>query len=189
MSTNALNVTVVGWAASTPRDVVGDGVPFTSFRVATTPRRYDNRQAGWIDGRTEWITVKVFRDVAFNVATSIIKGQPVIVTGRLHTEDWVSDNGPRTNLVIEAVALGHDLTRGTAKFARTVYAGGANGAKDEAAGSDRSDDAAGPGLSGIVDPWARDARPDDQEPLDGPRDVDGAGEVDPADEEVALVTS
>ncbi len=78
MSSNGLNVTVVGWAASTPRAVIGDGVPFTSFRVATTPRWYDGRKGEWTDGRTEWITVKAFRDVALNVATSVRKGDPVV---------------------------------------------------------------------------------------------------------------
>ena len=146
MTVNGLMVTVVGWAATTPREIVGDGVPFTSFRVATTPRYFDGRKGAWADGRTEWITVKAFRDAAFNVAASISKSDPVIVHGRLQTEEWVGENGPRTTLVVEANAVGHDLTRGTAKFARRVRVG--------------PDQAEGPAQSvpdGQVDPWARDA--------------------------------
>ena len=75
MTVNGLMVTVVGWAATTPREIVGDGVPFTSFRVATTPRYFDGRRGAWADGRTEWITVKAFRDAAFNVAASISKSE------------------------------------------------------------------------------------------------------------------
>lgn len=100
MSTNGLNVTAVGWAATEPREVVGDGVPFTSFRLATTPRRFDNRRDGWVDGRTEWITVKLFRETALNVVESVHKGQPLIVHGRLHTEEWTAQDGPRTSLVV-----------------------------------------------------------------------------------------
>jgi single-strand DNA-binding protein len=121
MSTNGLVVTVVGWAATKPREVTG-GVPFTSFRLATTPRYFDSRQGGWADGRTEWLTVKVFRDVALNVAASVNKGDPVVVHGRLRTEEWQGDDGLRTGLVLEAAALGHDLTRGRAVFARTIRA-------------------------------------------------------------------
>ena len=148
MSSNGLMVTVVGWAASTPREVVGDGVPFTSFRVATTPRYFDNRQSAWVDGRTEWITVKAFRDVAFNVASSVRKGDPVLVQGRLRTEEWTSEAGPRTGLVLDVHAVGHDLTRGRSSFARSVHVSGqtpgGGDADDQGAGGDRD----------LVDPWA-----------------------------------
>lgn len=145
MTVNGLMVTVVGWAATTPREIVGDGVPFTSFRVATTPRYFDGRKGVWADGRTEWLTVKAFRDAAFNVAASISKSDPVIVHGRLRTEEWVGENGPRTTLVLEANAVGHDLTRGTAKFARRVRVS-----------PDQVEDPAESVPDADVDPWARD---------------------------------
>ena len=172
MSSNGLMVTVVGWAASTPREIVGDGVPYTSFRVATTPRWFDNRQGAWTDGRTEWITVKAFRDVAFNVAASIRKGDPVLVQGRLRTEEWAGENGPRTTLVLDAHALGHDLTRGRTSFARSVHvvsgpaAGVEDGTADQGATSDPTD---------LSDPWATDPT--------GPEGLGGA-----ADEEAEART-
>ena len=43
--------------------------------------------------------------------------------GRLSTEEWQADDGPRTSLVVEASAVGHDLTFGTSRFARTVSTG------------------------------------------------------------------
>ncbi|HEY3437223.1 MAG TPA: single-stranded DNA-binding protein [Actinotalea sp.] len=153
MSSNGLMVTVVGWAASTPREVVGDGVPFTSFRVATTPRHFDSRTNAWADGRTEWITVKAFRDVAFNVASSVRKGDPLLVQGRLRTEEWATESGPRTGLVLDAQALGHDLTRGRGTFARSVHVGG-----PQAADTGRADLADGGDAEGDeADPWATDA--------------------------------
>ena len=144
MTANGLMVTVVGWAATTPREVVGDGVPFTSFRVATTPRYYDGRKGAWADGRTEWITVKAFRDAAFNVAASISKSDPVVIHGRLQTEEWAGENGPRTTLVLDALAIGHDLTRGTAKFARRVRV------------SPIAVESAESSAGGEVDPWEQD---------------------------------
>ena len=153
MSSNGLMVTVVGWAASTPREVVGEGVPFTSFRVATTPRYFDSRNGAWADGRTEWITVKAFRDVALNVASSVRKGDPLLVQGRLRTEEWIAENGPRTGLVLDAQALGHDLTRGRGTFARSVHVGGTQSAE---AGT-LDEDGSGAGGADAVDPWATDA--------------------------------
>ena len=152
MSSNGLMVTVVGWAASTPREIVGDGVPYTSFRVATTPRWFDNRQGAWTDGRTEWISVKAFRDVAFNVAASIRKGDPVLVQGRLRTEEWAGENGPRTTLVVDAHALGHDLTKGRASFARSVHV--SNGPADDSDEATVDGGASGP--ADLADPWATD---------------------------------
>lgn len=146
MSTSGLMVTVVGWVASNPREVIGDGVPFTSFRLATTPRWYDNRAAMWTDGRTEWITVKAFRDVAFNVASSVRKGDPLLVMGRLRTEEWAGENGPRTTLVLDATALGHDLTRGRTSFARSVHV---SAERPDGGEAGASGDGQAP-----VDPWA-----------------------------------
>ncbi len=179
MSGSTMQVTVVGWAATTTREVVGDGVPFTSFRVASTPRHFDSRQGTWRDGRTQWVTVKAFRDIAFNVAASVHKGDPVLVHGRLQTEEWQSENGPRTTLVVEAVALGHDLSRGTGRFARTVNVSGqgvAEGAGSEAGTGVRSgfgaaaeDEQDGAPANAVEDPdpWAT--------PLDGDRQEAAAG--------------
>lgn len=64
--------------------------------------------------------MRTFPSAALTVLDSIEKGQPVIVTGRLRTNTWESDAGPRTDLVIDASAVGHDLTRGIATFRRAV---------------------------------------------------------------------
>ena len=136
---NGITATVVGWIATAPRQVIGpSGVAFASFRMASTPRYFDRTAGSWADGRTEWITVKVFRDAAFNVAASLHKGDPVLVTGRLATSEWESENGPRTDLVLEATALGPDVTRGTCIFARTVHTG-PGGQSGESEGSAEAD--------------------------------------------------
>ena len=149
---NGITATVVGWIATAPRQVIGpSGVAFASFRMASTPRYYDRAAGSWADGRTEWITVKVFRDAAFNVAASLHKGDPVVVRGRLGTSEWESENGPRTDLVLEASALGPDLTRGRCAFARTVHVGGEGqqgGSEGRAAGSVDSA-AEQPGVGGV----------------------------------------
>lgn len=126
MSTHSLDLTLVGWIATPVRHYPGTdgGTPFTSFRLASTRRWFDREQGVWKDGRTEWFTVKCFRGTALNAATSLRKGDPVVVHGRIATEDWTGADGPRTTLVIEASAIGHDLTYGASQFMRTVHTGG-----------------------------------------------------------------
>ncbi|WP_298460533.1 single-stranded DNA-binding protein [uncultured Cellulomonas sp.] len=163
MSTSDPTLTLVGWVGTEPRHYTGATVtPFTSFRMATTRRWFDRTQNTWVDGRTEWFTVKSWRQSALNVAGSLRKGDPVLVHGRLATEQWDGPDGPRTSLVLEALAIGPDLTYGRASFARTVHvtsghgdSGGAGGAGGGGAGGDGtgSTDAADLGLD---DPWATD---------------------------------
>lgn len=153
MNAQGLSVTVVGWVATPPKEINGSGVPYTSFRLATTPRRFDSRAGGWTDGRTEWITVKAFRDVAHNVAESVRKGEPLVVVGRLQTEEWQSETGPRTSLVLEASALGHDLARGRTRFARVLRVSPGEQAGEGADGATSSP------VPETEDPWATDGAP------------------------------
>ncbi len=118
---NDLTMTVAGWVATEPRHVVGPtGTHLTSFRMASTSRYLDREKGEWVDGQTEWFTVRVFRGASITVKDSIAKGQPVVVQGRFRTNEWESDSGPRTDLVIDANSVGHDLTRGVAKFTRAT---------------------------------------------------------------------
>ena len=114
-------VTVAGLVATTPRHLVTqDGLPITSFRLASSHRKFDRNQNKWIDGETNWFTVTAFRQLAINSAGSVAKGDRVIVTGKLRVRDW--DNGERagTSVEIEADGLGHDMTWGSSVFTRTV---------------------------------------------------------------------
>ena len=114
-------VTVAGLVATTPRHLVTqDGLPITSFRLASSHRKFDRNQNKWIDGETNWFTITAFRQLAINSAGSVAKGDRVIVTGKLRVRDW--DNGERagTSVEIEADGLGHDMTWGSSVFTRTV---------------------------------------------------------------------
>ncbi|MBO9554812.1 single-stranded DNA-binding protein [Cellulomonas sp.] len=133
MSTHTLDLTLVGWIGSEVRNYPStDGsTEFTSFRMASTRRWFDRRENVWKDGRTEWFTVKLWRQAAQNAGHSLRKGDPVVVHGRLSTEEWASPEGPRTTLVIEAAAVGHDLTFGTTHFRRTLNPAAAEQAAED----------------------------------------------------------
>jgi single-strand DNA-binding protein len=96
-----------------------DGRRVMSFRVASTSRRYDYNAKDWVDGQTLWLKVSCWRELAENAAESVRKGDRLLVWGRVRTEQWKGeDGGQRSDLAIEAEALGHDLAFGVATFER-----------------------------------------------------------------------
>lgn len=114
-------ITLTGLVATPPRHIVtGEGLPITSFRLASAQRRYDRSQERWIDGDTNWYTITSFRQLAINASGSIAKGDRVVVTGRLRIRDWENGEKAGTNIDVEAEAIGHDLMWGTSAFSRTV---------------------------------------------------------------------
>ena len=169
MSTNELNLTLVGWLGNEPRHYPGTGgaTPFTTFRMASTRRWFDRDKGVWVDGRTEWFTVKSWRSAARNVAESLRKGDPVVVHGRLSTEEWNGPDGSRTTLVLDALAIGPDLAYGTARYSRTVHVSGVGADLDE-------------GEAGA----SRDGRSRDGRDVEADVDRDGEPEItrDPLDE-------
>ena len=114
-------LSITGLVATTPRHLVtGEGLPITSFRLASTQRRFDRGAQKWIDAETNWYTVTCFRQLAMNVVGSIDKGQRVVVTGRLRVRDWQTGDRAGTNVEIDADAIGHDLAWGTSVYTRSV---------------------------------------------------------------------
>jgi len=121
---NDLTMTVSGWVATNPKLHVGpSGVRMATFRLASTSRYYDRDKGEWVDSRTEWFSIRTFRAAAVTVSESVEKGQPVTVHGRFRTNEWESEGGTRTDLVIDATSVGHDLTRGIATFHRATADG------------------------------------------------------------------
>jgi single-strand DNA-binding protein len=120
---NETAVTMVGNAATGVRyATTAAGVPLASFRLASTERRYDRRQGAWVDGGTSFVTVWVWRWMAENVVSSVSKGDPLVVTGRMRVREREHEGKRITSIEIDAWALGHDLARGTSAFRRAVRA-------------------------------------------------------------------
>ncbi len=114
-------ITLTGFVATVPNHLVtGEGLPITSFRLASTQRRFDRSRNLWVDNGTNWYTVTSFRQLAMNTNSSIKKGERVIVTGRLRIRDWTAGEKVGTSIEIDADSIGHDLTWGTASFTRSM---------------------------------------------------------------------
>jgi single-strand DNA-binding protein len=116
-------ITLTGLVATTPKRLVtSEDLNVTSFRLAATQRRFDSETQKWVDGDTNWYTITAFRDLAVNVIGSIVKGQRILVTGRLRVRDWATDDKSGTNVEVEAETLGHDLRWGDAQFTHHTHA-------------------------------------------------------------------
>lgn len=99
-------------------DIRGSGT-VSAFRLACTPR-VRGKGGEYADGNTTWIDVTCFRTLAVHVASSVRKGDPVIVIGKLRTSVWTKDGQTRERLGLEAETVGHDLSRGTAMFRKSA---------------------------------------------------------------------
>ncbi|MDX2728146.1 single-stranded DNA-binding protein [Streptomyces sp. PA03-2a] len=117
---NETVVTLVGNAATGVefRETATGGM--ARFRFAVTARRWDREKQFWTDGHTSFYTVWAWRTLASNLAGSVAVGEPLVVHGRLKVREEERDGQRRTFVDIEALAVGHDLTRGTAAFRRVV---------------------------------------------------------------------
>lgn len=190
MGTHTQDVTVVGWVGSDLRSYHLDGlggVPYAQFRLASTRRVVDRENGGFRDGPTLWFTVKAWRTTATNLAASLRKGDPVVVVGRLAQSEWVAQDGaPRSELVLEALSVGHDLTFGTAQFRRSL--GGGRRRDDEPGAADVTALGERPAVL-ADDPWAAAAEPTASDEPDEAADVadDLVGIDDAASDETRAV--
>lgn len=117
-----IQTTIMGNATADPTEhKQGDGSITAKVRVAVTGRYYDSTAQDFSDRKTEFVTVFARRGLARNVLASVHRGQPLVVTGRLHTSEWTGeDSTTRHSLTLQAEAIGHDLTFGTSVYTRPV---------------------------------------------------------------------
>ncbi|MBL1105107.1 single-stranded DNA-binding protein [Streptomyces sp. 5-8] len=118
---NETIVCVVGNVATQPlyRELAAG--PSARFRLAVTARYWDREKSAWTDGHTNFFTVWANRQLAVNVAACVEVGQPVVVQGRLKVRTEAREGQQQwASADIDAVAIGHDLSRGTALFQRAA---------------------------------------------------------------------
>ncbi|WEV59575.1 single-stranded DNA-binding protein [Bifidobacterium sp. ESL0728] len=121
-------VTISGFMGANPQSFGKEGGPAAvSFRIGCTTRYFNPAVNEWRDRPTTWITVKVFRQLAENVFSSLKKGDPVIATGNLATEEWTRDGTKHSRMVMEATSVGHDLSFGISAFQRVKPGGKEHG--------------------------------------------------------------
>lgn len=149
---NETHVTVVGNVVSaiTPR-TVADGALVVNFRVASNARRLDRATGEWMDGDQLFAQVSCWRRLAENVLDCLVTGDPVVVTGRLYTRSYEVEGDRRSQVAIEATAVGVELSRHRVVSVRPGRRGAGAADGDAPAGTRGSESVAPVGRE-VVDP-------------------------------------
>ncbi|TFV54821.1 single-stranded DNA-binding protein [Geodermatophilus sp. DF01-2] len=134
---SATKITVIGNVVNSPSRVRLQNGSVTNFRMAANERWFDSAAQAFVDGASFFVDVECWGELGGHVSQSISKGDPVIVVGNMRTHEWESDQGRRSRPQIKAEAVGPNLAKGTADFARVQRAQAAAPAEDTApAGAD-----------------------------------------------------
>lgn len=113
-------VTVVGnLVTDVDKRRLSDGTAVAKFRIASTERRYDRAGGTWVDGNRLYIEVRCRRDLAENSGASLVKGDPVVVTGHLYTRSYEYQGERRSTPTLEAHSVAADLARCSVVLTRT----------------------------------------------------------------------
>jgi single-strand DNA-binding protein len=126
-------ITMCGNVLTAPewRKTANTGTYVMTFRFASTSRRFDRNSGQWMDGDSLRVKVACWRTLGQNAFESIQLGDPLVIYGRLYSRDWVdSDDRKRTSYELDALSVGHDLSRGVAKFLRRKPAGATDSIDD-----------------------------------------------------------
>ena len=116
---NDITTTVIGNAVTdVSLRVTSSGTSVASFRIASNSRRFDKSTSSWIDQEPSYLSITAWSQLAENVALSVHKGQGLVVTGKLKVRQWQDADKSGTNVEIDAIAIGHDLNRGTSEFTK-----------------------------------------------------------------------
>ncbi|MGI5502184.1 single-stranded DNA-binding protein [Lentzea sp. CA-135723] len=88
-----------------------DGKSNAYFRISSVERRYNTAIGDWEDGEVLWLGVSCWRKLADSVKTTLSKGDPVIVQGKLRIRVYEKDDAKRQALNLDAMHIGLDLSR------------------------------------------------------------------------------
>ena len=82
------------------------GKAWVKMRVVANDRRR-GANGEWEEGASAFLDVKAFEQMAENIAETFVKGNKVLVTGRLTPEEWQAEDGSkRYGWSIMAEAIG-----------------------------------------------------------------------------------
>ena len=118
-------ITVVGNLVADPElKFTPSGAAVANFRIASTPRVFDKDTNDWKDGEALFLSCAAWRQMAENVAESLVKGDRVIVQGRLKQRSYETNDGEkRTVFEVDVDEVGPSLkfrfVRHTEKAARS----------------------------------------------------------------------
>jgi single-strand DNA-binding protein len=115
-----INTTISGNLTRDPEiRYTREGQPSATFGLAVN-RRWQVRGTDEWEESTSFFDVVCWRDLAENVALSLVKGARVVVAGRLEQRTWETEEGDRRSRVeLVAEDVGASLRFATAEITRT----------------------------------------------------------------------
>lgn len=81
--------------------------------VANSRKKTDAGE--WVDDKVVWLRGVTFKQQAENLAESVSKGDLVLVTGKLQTEEWEKDGEKKQSYTILIDSIGPSLARNAAR--------------------------------------------------------------------------
>ncbi|MBW8173062.1 single-stranded DNA-binding protein [Ornithinimicrobium sp. Arc0846-15] len=119
-------ITIVGNLTGDPElRFTPSGAAVANFTVASTPRQFDRQTNEWKDGDTLFMRCSIWREAAENVAESLHRGTRVVVSGRLVSRSWETNDGEkRTVMEMQADEVGPSLKYATAQVTKATRGGG-----------------------------------------------------------------
>lgn len=113
-------ITVVGNLVADPElRFTQSGAAVANFRIASTPRHYNNQTQQWEDGEALFLGCTAWNQLAQNAAQSLAKGMQVIVTGKLKQRAYQNKQGEdRISFEVDLDAVGPSLAWATAQVTR-----------------------------------------------------------------------
>jgi len=118
---NETEITFQGYLGNEVEERIVGEASVATFRVGSTPRRFNRKDNSWADAETSWYTVNAWRTLGRHCVASLSTGDPVVVRGRLQAQVWTDAEGhTHQTMVVEAISVGHDLSKGTSEFAKAV---------------------------------------------------------------------
>mgnify|MGYP002621259668 FL=1 len=129
------------------------GTAICRLRIAFNQRKRD-ANGEWVDGDVCFLDGTLFRQEAEHVAESLRRGDEVVITGRLKTNQYETREGERRSRIELLIdSIGPNLRHATAQVQKMTRSGGSPGASPATGPDD--------------DPWAvpATARGDDAPPF------------------------
>ena len=177
-------ITVVGNLTADPElRFTPSGAAVANFTVASTPRQFDRQANEFKDGETLFMRCSVWREAAENVSESLTKGARVVVTGRLVSRSWQTNEGEnRTVMEMQVDEVGPSLRYATAKVTKTQRGGSGQGGGGQGGGWGQQGGQPGGGPQSGQPGWGQQgAQPGGQPPAQpgGGQQAGGQPDSDP----------
>jgi single-strand DNA-binding protein len=94
------------------------GKAWAKLRVVAKDRKQEN--GTWVDGEALFLDVLAFGRLAEHLAESVLKGDTIVVNGRLSENVWEKDGVERRSIQVTADEIGVSLLWGPAKTTRML---------------------------------------------------------------------